>query len=154
MSNNLEKIETSYRAEAEEVLAQAEQELRGSVERRARDMLLTAMERVAPAAAREELVSVVPVADEETKALLVGRSAEPRVREQIDRIIEADPDIEELLNTITIQMGPKVMLAAKIRMRSGLTIDEAVAHINELERTLKRALPELGWCFVEPDSTD
>jgi cation diffusion facilitator family transporter len=88
------------------------------------------------------------------KALLVGRSAEPRVREQIDRIIEADPDIEELLNTITIQMGPKVMLAAKIRMRSGLTIDEAVEHINELERTLKRALPELGWCFVEPDSTD
>jgi len=88
------------------------------------------------------------------KALLVGRSAEPRLREQIDRIIEADPDIEELLNTITIQMGPKVMLAAKIRMRSGLTIDEAVEHINDLERTLKRALPELGWCFVEPDSTD
>jgi len=88
------------------------------------------------------------------KELLIGRSAEPRLREQIDRIIEADPDIEELLNTITIQMGPKVMLAAKIRMRSGLTIDEAVEHINELERTLKRTLPELGWCFVEPDSTD
>jgi len=88
------------------------------------------------------------------KALLVGKSAEPRVREQIDRIIEADPDIEELLNTITIQMGPKVMLAAKIRMRSGLTIDEAVDRINELERTLRRSLPELGWCFVEPDSAD
>jgi len=86
------------------------------------------------------------------KALLVGRSAEPELRAEIDRIIAADPDIEEVLNTITVQMGPKVMLAAKIRMRPGLTIDEAVRRINELERTLRGAVPELGWCFVEPDS--
>lgn len=86
------------------------------------------------------------------KSLLVGRSAEPRIRAQIDGIISADPDIEELLNTITFQVGPKVMLAAKIRMRPGLSIGEAVARINELERTLRRAVPEIGWCFVEPDS--
>ncbi|MFQ5635688.1 MAG: cation diffusion facilitator family transporter [Gammaproteobacteria bacterium] len=86
------------------------------------------------------------------KSLLVGRSAEPRIRAQIDGIIAADPDIEELLNTITFQVGPKVMLAAKIRMRPGLSIGEAVARINTLERTLRRAVPEIGWCFVEPDS--
>ena len=86
------------------------------------------------------------------KSLLVGKSAEPELRQQIDRLIDADPDIEEVLNTITFQVGPKIMLAAKIRMRSGMTIDEAVEHINALERTLREAVPALGWCFVEPDS--
>ena len=88
------------------------------------------------------------------KGLLVGRSAAPQLRAEIDRIIQADPDIEEVFNTITIQMGPKVMLAAKIRMRSGLTIDEAVGRINALEGTLRRAVPDLGWCFMEPDLRD
>ena len=86
------------------------------------------------------------------KSLLVGKSAEPELQEQIDRVIAADPDIERVLNTITFQVGPKIMLAAKIRLRSGMTIDEAVEHINDLERTLRQAVPALGWCFVEPDS--
>lgn len=86
------------------------------------------------------------------KGLLVGRSAEPELQEHIDRLIEMDPDVERVLNTITIQVGPNIMLAAKIRMRSGMSIDEAVEHINALERTLRDAVPELGWCFVEPDS--
>ena len=53
-----------------------------------------------------------------------------------------------------MQFGPQIMLAAKIRMKPGLTIDEAVEHINGLERQVKEHHPEVGWCFVEPDVTD
>ena len=88
------------------------------------------------------------------KGLLIGRSAEPELCARIESIIAADPDIEQLLNTITLQMGPKIMLAAKIRMRPTLTINEAVERINALEVALKRAVPELGWCFMEPDTRD
>jgi cation diffusion facilitator family transporter len=88
------------------------------------------------------------------KGLLIGRSAEPELRARIESIIEADPDIEQLLNTITVHVGPKIMLAAKIRMRATLTIGEAVERINALEVALKRAVPELGWCFMEPDTRD
>jgi cation diffusion facilitator family transporter len=88
------------------------------------------------------------------KSLIVGRSAEPELRALIEDIIDADPAIEQLLNTITLQIGPRIMLAAKIRMRSALTIDESVKHINALERRLKREVPEIGWCFVEPDCRD
>lgn len=88
------------------------------------------------------------------KSLIVGRSAEPRLRKLIDDIIEEDPAIERLLNTITFQVGPKIMLAIKIKMRSELTIDEAVSHINALERRLKQKVPAIGWCFVEPDIVD
>ena len=88
------------------------------------------------------------------RTLLIGKSAEPALREQIDALISRDPAIERLLNTITLQFGPRVVLAAKVKMRSGLTIDEAVDHLNALERDIKQAFPEVGWIFVEPDNTD
>ena len=88
------------------------------------------------------------------RTLLIGKSAEPALRAQIDELINRDPDIETLLNTITLQFGPKILLAAKVKMRSGLTIDEAVTHLNDLERDIKTAFPEVGWIFVEPDIKD
>lgn len=88
------------------------------------------------------------------RSLLVGRSADPEIQEVIEKILLEDPDIERVLNTITIQFGPDTMLAVKIKMNSRLTIDEAVGHINDLERNLKARIPKLKWCFVEPDITD
>ena len=46
------------------------------------------------------------------------------------------------------------MLALKLRMRSGLTLDAAVESINQLERNIKTKFPEVAWCFVEPDVAD
>ena len=87
-------------------------------------------------------------------SLLLGKSAEPALRAAIDELIAADPAIEELFKTITLQFGPKVLLAAKIRMRPDLTIEQAAECINQLERGLKERFPEIGWCFIEPDVTD
>jgi cation diffusion facilitator family transporter len=88
------------------------------------------------------------------RSLLVGRSADPEIQEAIEAIIAEDPDVEKVFNTITIQFGPDTMLAVKIKMNSALTIDEAVVHINDLERNLKARIPKLKWCFVEPDVED
>ncbi|NOR67960.1 MAG: cation diffusion facilitator family transporter, partial [Woeseiaceae bacterium] len=57
------------------------------------------------------------------RSLLVGRSADPLIQEAIENIIGQEPDIEKVFNTITMQFGPDTMLAAKIKMRSGLDID-------------------------------
>jgi cation diffusion facilitator family transporter len=88
------------------------------------------------------------------RTLLIGRSAEEDIRRGIEQIIEEDPNIDELLNAITLQFGPKIMLAAKIRMPAGLPIEQAVERINELERRMHATFPEIGWCFIEPDVTD
>jgi cation diffusion facilitator family transporter len=88
------------------------------------------------------------------RTLLIGRSAEDDIRHGIEQLVEEDPNIEELLNAITLQFGPKVMLAIKIRMRAGIPIEQAVECINELERRVRARFPEIGWCFVEPDVTD
>ena len=55
---------------------------------------------------------------------------------------------------ITLQMGVRVMLAAKIRLREGLSIEAACEKINRLEEVLRERFPEVGWCFIEPDVRD
>ncbi len=88
------------------------------------------------------------------RSLLVGRAADPIVQEAIDSIIDADPDIVHVFNTITIQLGPDTMLATKIQLRSGISIEAAVESINKLEKRLKEQVPGLKWSFVEPDFED
>ncbi len=88
------------------------------------------------------------------QGLLVGKSAEPALRELIDELIADHDKIQAVLNTITLQMGPRVMLAAKIVIDGDTTVREAVSLINELEVNLKKAFPEIGWCFIEPDNKD
>ncbi|MCH8302111.1 MAG: cation diffusion facilitator family transporter [Proteobacteria bacterium] len=88
------------------------------------------------------------------QSLLVGRSADPLIQEAIDKVIRDNEDIEQVFNTITMQMGPYTMLAAKIKLRSGIDIDTAVDDINALEVRLKEEIPNLKWCFIEPDVMD
>jgi divalent metal cation (Fe/Co/Zn/Cd) transporter len=88
------------------------------------------------------------------KALLVGRSADPEIQQAIEEVITEQDSIVYVFNTITVQYGPDTMLAAKIKLKDGITIDAAVQDINELERKLKARIPNLKWLFIEPDVTD
>jgi cation diffusion facilitator family transporter len=88
------------------------------------------------------------------KGLIVGRSAEEDLQAALRKQIEATDGIEDLLNAITLQLGPQVMLAIKVRMTPGLSVEAAVANLNQLERDIKVAFPEVQWCFVEPDVAD
>ncbi len=88
------------------------------------------------------------------KGLIVGRSAEEDLQAAIHAQIEASDGIEDLLNAITLQLGPQVMLAIKVRMTPGLSVEKAVENLNALERTIKARFPEVAWCFVEPDVAD
>jgi len=88
------------------------------------------------------------------RSLLVGRSADPEIQKLIEDIIAEHDEIEHAFNIITIQFGPDTMLAAKVKMAAGISIEAAIADINALERTLKQRIPKLAWCFVEPDVAD
>ena len=88
------------------------------------------------------------------RSLLLGRSADPDIRETIESIISGHENIVQVYNVITMQFGPDTMLAAKVRMRDDMSIGAAVASINALERELKTRIDKLKWCFVEPDVSD
>ena len=97
------------------------------------------------------LVTVAVFISIKVKALLIGRSADPDTIDKIKNIIDKDQDVLELYNAVTMQMGPKAMLAIKIRMRETMLVGDAARAINELERDIKEAIPDIGWCFVEID---
>jgi divalent metal cation (Fe/Co/Zn/Cd) transporter len=100
------------------------------------------------------LIVISVFLSQRVRALLVGQSAGPHIRKVIDEIISNEPKIDSVFNTITLQFGPDLMLATKIRLSSDLSIDEAVGVINGLERHLKERVSGLKWIFVEPDIED
>jgi cation diffusion facilitator family transporter len=97
------------------------------------------------------LVTVAVIISIKVKALLIGRSADPDTVEKIKKIIAENKDVLELYNAVTLQLGPKAMLAIKIRMRESMQVCEAARAINVLERNIKTCIPDIGWCFVEID---
>ena len=88
------------------------------------------------------------------KALLLGRSADPDIQERLKLIIASEPSIERVFNVLTQQYGPYIMLAAKIKMDPSLNIETAAEKINSIERQIKTQIPEIRWCFIEPDVRD
>ena len=88
------------------------------------------------------------------KALLIGRSADPELQETIRAAIESDDNILEVFNIITMQFGPAVVLAAKVRLPGDLSMDAGIAAINALEARIKADFPEVRWSFIEPDVSD
>jgi len=85
------------------------------------------------------------------KSLLIGQSADDPTRTAIKSFLEERPEIDELLNLITFQMGPQIMVAIKARMQKVDSADQMVANINLCESALKKEYPAIQWIFFEPD---
>jgi cation diffusion facilitator family transporter len=101
------------------------------------------------------LVGVATFLAREVKSLLVGESADPSVVQHVSDVAAADPDVEGVLNVITVQQGPgEILVAAKLKFRDDLATTELVEAINRFERELKVRAPEVRWSFIEPDHAD
>jgi divalent metal cation (Fe/Co/Zn/Cd) transporter len=100
------------------------------------------------------LVIVAILLANEVKALLIGQGVEPRRRAELIAFLCDRPEVDEVLNLITLQMGPDVMVAVKARMArmpDDLSLIEA---INTVEREMKARFADVRWSFFEPDVAD
>ncbi|MDP1982448.1 MAG: cation diffusion facilitator family transporter [Sulfuritalea sp.] len=89
----------------------------------------------------------------EVKGLIVGESAAPQLRAEIEAFVAAQPEVQQVLNVITLAWGDKVVIAVKARMRgmetdTGLQLVEA---INAVEARMQERFPLAQWVFFEPD---
>jgi divalent metal cation (Fe/Co/Zn/Cd) transporter len=101
------------------------------------------------------LVGVATFLAREVKSLLVGEAAEPGLVKCFEELAELDPNVDRVLNVLTLQQGPgEIVVAAKLKLRPGLDTDGVVDAINAFERALKARVPEVRWSFIEPDNTD
>ncbi|HET9483956.1 MAG TPA: cation diffusion facilitator family transporter [Xanthomonadales bacterium] len=90
----------------------------------------------------------------EIKDLLIGQSAEPALKKGIYDFLEGRDEVAKVLNLITMQLGPDVMVAVKCEMSRDLATRGLVDEINRVEAELKHRFPEVKWCFFEPDVAD
>ena len=85
------------------------------------------------------------------KSLLIGQSASKEVRNGIRDFLEKRPEVEKILDIVTIQLGSNVMLAVKAKMNENNSAEKLIENINTCEAELKKAFPEIQWIFFEPD---
>ena len=85
------------------------------------------------------------------KNLLIGQSSDNETSEEIKIFLEARPEIEKILNLITLQLGPDIMVAVKAKMAKVNSTEELVSKINACESELKKKNPDIQWVFFEPD---
>jgi cation diffusion facilitator family transporter len=85
------------------------------------------------------------------KSLLIGQSADDETHTKIKTLLEARPEIDKVLNLITLQLGPQVMVAIKAKMTEVDSADQLINNINTCEAELKKENPDVKWVFFEPD---
>jgi cation diffusion facilitator family transporter len=85
------------------------------------------------------------------KSLLIGQSTDDETRTAIKMALEARPEIDQVLNLITLQLGPQIMVAVKAKMKKAGSVDQLVDNINTCESSLKKINPAIQWVFFEPD---
>jgi cation diffusion facilitator family transporter len=91
----------------------------------------------------------------ETKALLLGESADRTVRDDILRIADADADVRCANGVITQQFGPDTVVAAlSADFHDRLTTPEIEACIRRIETGVQQAHPEVVALFVKPQTAE
>jgi cation diffusion facilitator family transporter len=101
------------------------------------------------------LIGVAVFLAVEVKSLLLGEAADPKLVAEITACAGEDKRIIKVLRALTVQQGPgEVMVACKLQFVDKLETQELVATINAFEQRLQSKLPEVKWCFIEPDISD
>lgn len=90
----------------------------------------------------------------EVKALLIGQGVEPRRRAELVAFLENRAEVAQVLNLITLQMGPDVMVSVKAKMVPMVSDRALIEAINTVERAMKAQFPDVRWSFFEPDLVD
>ena len=87
----------------------------------------------------------------EVRALLIGQSAEPAERTAMEAWLKVRPEIAELYNMISFQMGTYLFVAVKARMAERESAKVLIDQVNAVQDALKVEFPAVRWVFFEPD---
>ncbi|MBI3804560.1 MAG: cation transporter [Nitrospirae bacterium] len=89
----------------------------------------------------------------ESKGLLVGESANPKIVAGIRSLAEADPAVERITRALTMQLGPsEILLTMEIQFRKGLSAEALQAAIDRLEKAIRTRFPDIQRIFIESES--
>lgn len=89
----------------------------------------------------------------ETKALLIGESADTKDRELIRQVVCSAPEINRCGQLLTMHMGPDdILVNMEVEFADDLSTDEVEMVIDKLEQSVKAILPSVTKIFIEAQS--
>jgi cation diffusion facilitator family transporter len=90
----------------------------------------------------------------DSRDLLLGRSAGPRDQELIRTEIEGLPGVDELLELLTMYMGPDhLIVAARVAFSDNIDASAVESLSERIDRELSERLPVTPHVFIDPTDT-
>ena len=90
----------------------------------------------------------------DSKDLLIGESADPRVLQLIRDEICGTPGIDTMLDLLTMHLGPDhLIVAARVALDDEISADRAEDLADEIDRRLADKLPVTPHVFIDPTQT-
>jgi cation diffusion facilitator family transporter len=100
------------------------------------------------------LIAVAVKLGLDSKDLLIGRAAAPRMQRLIAGEITATPGVDELLELLTMHLGPdSLIVAARVALCDDITAGQAEDLADDIDRRLASKLPVQPHVFVDPTQT-
>src|SRR5215208_6134766 len=85
-----------------------------------------------------------------SRGLLLGEAANPKVLAAIKHAIESHPNVEHVVELLTMHLAPKqILINAHVKLRPDLLISDVVTSIEEVEQRIKNAEPKVEMMFIE-----
>ena len=89
----------------------------------------------------------------DVKGLLIGEAARPDERERLCRLLQDHDGVDEVIELMTMAIGPQALLvAARLDLSDGMSSDEVEQLATELDEAMRDALPEVREVFIDPTS--
>jgi len=89
----------------------------------------------------------------ETHGLLIGEAASKTVRDEIKRIVGAQPGVKQLNELLTMHMGPEAILVTlSVDFDDGLPGEAVKSAVTNLNREIHERIPEVSRVFIETES--
>jgi cation diffusion facilitator family transporter len=88
----------------------------------------------------------------ESRGLIIGETAADSVVRSIGALARADKDVVAAGEPLTMHLGPRqILVNLDVRFRPELTADGVAAAVDRLERTIRKAHPDVDRIFIEAD---
>lgn len=97
------------------------------------------------------LVWVAIMLGRETRDLLLGAAAPPRIRQEIDAAIRSFPQVERVTRVLTMQLGlNSLLVTGELRLADNLSTDELEEVLSDITARIREVAPDVKNVYLEP----
>jgi cation diffusion facilitator family transporter len=97
------------------------------------------------------LIAVAVRMATDTGRLLVGAAALPEERAAIERVIEEHPDVDEVIELLTLVLGPNALLVcARVDLHDGVVSERLEQTMTDLDHAIRDAVPDVTEVLLDP----